>query len=115
MLFQGRPLNFAVPYKPQFLFWIPPSARVFGLLTHGHVLYRDAQWHESVRGIARFRRCPFSSFDDKFDRFDPLPRLRIIPESDAKQGIAVLFHQAFGPPLARFEDQPCFHSTLRKE
>jgi hypothetical protein len=37
------------------------------------------------------------------DRLQPLPRLCIVPETNAQEGIAVLFHQSFGSPLAGFQ------------
>jgi hypothetical protein len=57
------------------------------------------------------RRAPFSPYYNQLDRFQPLPQLRIIFESNAKQGIAILFHEPFGPRLPWFEDQPRFHIT----
>ena len=69
--------------------------------------------NKSVRIIAWRGRRPFRFFNDQFDCFQPLPRNGIIPKANAKKDITVLFRQTFCSPLSRFENQPCFHSTLR--
>ncbi len=71
----------------------------------------DTQGNKGVHRISRRRRCPVSSLDNQFDRFQPLSQFCIISETNAKQGIAVLFRQTFGPSLTRSENQSRFHSN----
>jgi len=115
MLFQGGAGYLSVFHEPELLFRIPPSACCFGLRSRRHVEGVDAQGDKRVDRITRRGRGPVSTFHDQLDRLQPLPRFPIILETNAQQGIAVLFDEPFGPGLTRFEDQPRFHSILREQ
>jgi hypothetical protein len=112
MLFKRRPGNLAILHKPQLLLRIPPAARCFRLKPRRHIRGCNAQGNKGFRGVLLRVRRPVRPFDNQLDRLQALSQFFIVPESNAEQGAAVFFHQALGPMLPRFEDQPCFHSTL---
>ena len=99
MLFQRCTCDLAILHEPELLLRIPPSACCFRLEPHRHVGGFDAQRNKGIRSVSRRRRRPFSPLDNQFDGFQPLPRFSIIPETNTKQGIAVLFRQTFRSPL----------------
>ena len=112
MLFQRRSFDFPIPDKPQPRLRVPSAFR--RLRGFHQLLFRKSNPHRDKRVVGiTLRRGPFSLFYNQLDRLQPLLRLRIIFETNAKQGIAILFHESFGAGLPRFENQPRFHLTLR--
>ncbi len=90
-------------------FHLPPAALACNRIVMSAASMRKGT--RVIRTISRRRRRPFCPFDNQLDRLQPLPQLRVVPETNAQQGLAVLFHEILGSSLPRFEDQPRFHIT----